>query len=437
MIPLSHMDRTKVSPKSSELGDWSTSDITVRLINEEGTSQLFYSHSSILKNKSKFFADKLSNPNSTNCIEYHCSDLYYEHHVIKFLRCLYLPKDTLLDSWDSVQSVIGILKVAFDLECEEIIKSCLEYLEAVPWEDNEEEEILKVVSRLGPVAMPVLARIQPVDLNATKSVFISAIRFATSISGPCLPFKDELRVSAQEQVEYMLGDDEDVPLITADDEVKSETKMGLSKICSSFENKLPSLLLESESAESLLMMQSLADLEWMCNILPKMDLMKDFVTNWANLSTNLLRIIEDKKLDSVMWGFKVKLIEVTAKVLEAVGYGSVIIPAQCRVHLLKTWLPYIRKMKPILDSIGNEETGFPYKMDEDLCQSIEGAIVSLILALPSNDQADILADWMNTEQARRYPDLSEAFEVWCYRTKSAKRRLVEGLGIVGKATVSL
>ena len=93
-------------------------------------------------------------------------------------------------------------------------------------------------------------------------------------------------------------------------------------------------------------------------------------------------------------------------------------------------------MKALLDSMADKETEFPYKLDEDLCQSIEGAMVSLILALPSSDQADILADWMSAEQLR-YPDLSEAFEVWCYRTKSAKRRLVEGLGNVGNTTLSL
>jgi hypothetical protein len=123
---------------------------------------------------------------------------------------------------------------------------------------------------------------------------------------------------------------------------------------------------------------------------------------------------------------KVKLIEVTCKVLEAVSYGSVIVPAPSRVQLLKTWFPYVRKMKPLLDSKAVEETSFAYKMGEDLCQAIEGAIVSLVLTLPSNDQADILADWIGSREVG-YPDLSEAFEVWSYRSKSAKRRLVEGL----------
>ncbi|KAH0975086.1 hypothetical protein GBA52_016985 [Prunus armeniaca] len=396
---------------------------------------------SVLINKSKYFANRLSHPgsnNSNNCIDIYCSEVNYDHHV-NLLRLLYLPTDSILDSFDSVKSAVGILQLAVVFQCEEIACCCIQYLEAVPWEDKEEELILKAVSKLGPIAMPILARIQPVDLAATKDVFVSAVRIATSIAGPCPPFGNELKTSAQEQVEFMLGEDEDAPLVTADEEVKSVLRLGLSQIYSSFEKELSSLLLEpdlvSERAEEKIL-HSLSDLEWMCNILGKMDLMKDFVSNWAESSSNLLGVVENNKLDSFMWGLKIKLIEITAKVLEAVGYGNVILPTPIRLTLLKTWLPYIRKMKPLLDSKGSEETGFPYKMSEDLCQSIEGAMVTLVLALPSNDQADILADWMGAEQVR-YPDLSEAFEVWCFRTKSAKRRLVEGLDGAGNATVSL
>ncbi|KAM0981911.1 hypothetical protein ACFX2A_015196 [Malus domestica] len=432
------MDKA-LQTKPCRFGDRKSSDVVICLKNREGTPKRFCSHSLVLINRSKYFANRLSHPSSSDCINIHCSEVNYDHHV-NLLKLLYLPADSILDSFDSVKSALGILQVAVAFQCEEIARCCIQYLEAVPWEDKEEELILKAVSKLGSIAMPILARIQPVDLAATKNVFVSAVRVATSISGPCPPFGNELKTSAQEQVEFMLGDDEDAPLVTADDEVKSVLRMGLLQIYSTFEKELSALLLEpdlvSDRAEEKIL-HSLSDLEWMCNILGKMDLMKDFVSNWAESSSNVLGVVEDKKLDSFMWGLKIKLIEVTAKVLEAVGYGNVILPTPIRASLLKTWLPYIRKMKPLLDSKGSEGTGFPYKMSEDLCQSIEGAMVTLVLALPSNDQADILADWMGAEQVR-YPDLSEAFEVWCFRTKSAKRRLVEGLdGAAGNATVSL
>ncbi|KAI3881324.1 hypothetical protein MKW92_031067 [Papaver armeniacum] len=43
-------------------------------------------------------------------------------------------------------------------------------------------------------------------------------------------------------------------------------------------------------------------------------------------------------------------------------------------------------------------------------------------SLPSGDQAEILTQWLGTHHIQ-YPDLAEAFEVWCYRSKVAKRRL--------------
>ncbi|KAL5726849.1 hypothetical protein ACHQM5_000099 [Ranunculus cassubicifolius] len=430
------MDKAGAS-KTYIFGDRSSSDIIVRLRNREGRPDLFYCHSSILSRKSKYFEDRISRFDLTKCIEVQCSEFNYDHYV-KLLKLLYVCSDLLVDSWDSIRTALGVLQAASFLHCEEITQSCIQYLEAVPWEDKE-EEILKAVSGLGSLAMPILARIQPVDLDATKNVLLSAIRVATSPSGSYPPFTDELKTSAQEQVEYMLAEDEDTPLVTADDEVKSGVKLGLSKSLLDFTKVLNTLLLDTDPSSQVAeneVLNSLLNLEWMCNILPKMDLLTDFVSGWVENSDYVLAVVQDKKFDSAIWGVKIKLIEVTEKVFEAVGYGNVILPAPSRVQLLKVWLPFIRKMKPLFDSKGIEELGFPYKMDHDLCQSIEGAIISLVLALPSNDQADILADWMQTEQLR-YPDLSEAFEVWCYRTKSAKRRLVVGFDSAANTTVSL
>ncbi|OWM72194.1 BTB/POZ domain-containing protein At3g05675 [Punica granatum] len=280
--------------------------------------------------------------------------------------------------------------------------------------------------------LPMIARNKPIDADGTKNVFVSAFCFATSVLTPCPPFGPELKISAQEQIEFMLGEDSDTLLITSEEEVKSAVRKGLSEIRSSFETTLSTLLIgmgqgpvikESEA----IILQRLNDLEWICNILPKMELMKDFVLMWVDISGYVLGVVEDEKLESQMWGLKLKLIELTGKVLDAVGYGTVILPAPSRVKLLKLWLPYIRKVKALLDLKSEAITGFAYKMDEDLCQSIEGTIVSFVLALPSNDQADILADWMKNEDCVSFPDLTEAFEIWCFRAKTAKRRLVEGL----------
>ncbi|ESQ38457.1 hypothetical protein EUTSA_v10029255mg [Eutrema salsugineum] len=153
-------------------------------------------------------------------------------------------------------------------------------------------------------------------------------------------------------------------------------------------------------------------MEWLCKVLPRMELMKDLVFKWADISSEILLIVENCKLDSRIMGVKVKLVEVTGKVLEVVGYGIVIVLSRSRACLLKMWLPFIRRLRTLVDAEGTQSG---YKMDEDLCEFIEGS------------RAEVFGEWMRGIglEGVKFPDLSEAFEVWCYRSKSAKRRLLE------------
>ncbi|EOA21290.1 hypothetical protein CARUB_v10001644mg [Capsella rubella] len=261
---------------------------------------------------------------------------------------------------------------------------------------------------------------------STKNVFSSALRFAMSIdtlkNSP--EIVHELKTSAQEQVEFMLSTDEEVRLLISKEEVKSVVRLGISNVISTLLDRLSSLLSFVPECPELGVLKTLYDIEWLCKVLPRMELMKDLVFKWADVSREMLMIAENCKLDSQILGVKLKLVEVTGKVLEAVGYGIVIVPSKSRTSLLKIWLPFIRRLKTLVDAEGSESE---YRMDEDLCELIEGSMVSLVLTLPSNDQAEVFGEWMRGIglEGVKFPDLSEAFEVWCYRSKSAKRRLLE------------
>lgn len=125
-----------------------------------------------------------------------------------------------------------------------------------------------------------------------------------------------------------------------------------------------------------------------------------------------------------------KLIEVTRKVLQVVGYENVTLSSLRQTHSLRLWLPYIRETKPHLD-LQMFYDKMPYKMYNDLYQSIEYVLISLVLAFPSSDQAKILGEWLKTKQERCL-DLSVAFGVWCYKYKVEKRIL--SLGLIGVNT---
>ncbi|KAL9425452.1 hypothetical protein AB3S75_032415 [Citrus x aurantiifolia] len=416
----------------SKIGDRSTSDVVVRLRTQDGRDDWLYCHSHILIEKCKYFADRLSDNwptcqiiDSRNCVEVYCQESDFDHHV-NVLRLLYVATDGLLnDMWHGVRNALGILQVAVDLGCPQIVTACVSYLEAVPWEEAEEEEIIRIIPNMGAEAEPILARLQPVNPSAILGIFLSAIRFATSSPSSSMA---DLKSSAQEQLEYMITEDDDAPILTADDEIKSEVKQCVKRLFSRFNNVLEALLSEHEESiseeEKMQLFQShLLDLSWACQILSKMEIMREFVSSWVDASDKIIKATEQSSRTTEIVEIKLKVIEVAAKVLEAIGYGTVILPTAKRLHLVKLWLPFARATRPLIDSATTDDEGtMTFKPDGELWQSLESTFVSMILALPSGDQAEILTEWLENQHIH-YPDLTEAFEVWCFRSKVAKRRL--------------
>ncbi|CAJ2632236.1 unnamed protein product [Trifolium pratense] len=427
------MDPTDKEEKAiCVIGDQSTSDVVVRLRTQEGRDDWLYCHSAILVKNCKYFADRLSENwptcqilGSRNCVDVNCQESDFDYHV-NLIRLLYIVVDGSVDDlWYGVRNALGILQVAVELGCPIIVTACVSYLEAMTWEESEEEEILKVVPRMGLQAEPILARVQPVNQLAIRNIFLSAVRFATS--SPPATIKD-LKSSAQEQLEYMLTEDDDAPLLIADDNIKFEVKECVKRLFSGFNNSLIHLFCGSteslsEAGNILLFKSYLTDLSWVCQILSKLEIMGDFVECWFDASENIVKALEQGSSTNEVVEVKLRAIEVTSKVLEAIAYGTVILPTAKRLQVLKVWLPFVRVTKPIIDSSMMDcENAVLLKMDGEMWQSLESSFVSIILALPSGDQAELLTQWLENEHIR-YPDLTEAFEVWCYRSKVARRRL--------------
>ncbi|KAL5060375.1 hypothetical protein RYX36_031979 [Vicia faba] len=415
------------------IDDRTTSDVVVRLRTQEGREEWMYCHSVILVKSCKYFADRLSENwptcqilGSRNCVDVNCQESDFDYYV-NVIRFLYIVDDDGLvdDLWHGVRNNLGILQVAVELDCPKIVAACVSYLEAMTWEESEEEEILKIVPRMGLQAEPILARLQPVDEIAVRNVFLSALRFVTS--SPPLAMND-LKSSAQEQLDYMLSEDDDVPLLIADDKIKLEVKECVKRLFSGFNNSLIHLFSgstesHSEAGNVSLFRSYLNDLSWVCQILSKLEIMRDFVECWFDASEKIVKVLEQESSATDIIEIKLRAVEITSKVLEAIAYGTVILPTAKRLQVLKQWLPFVRVTKPMIDSaMMNSENAVLPKMDGEMWQTLESSFVSVVLALPSGDQAVLLTEWLENEHMR-YPDLTEAFEVWCYRSKVARRRL--------------
>nr|XP_024358552.1 BTB/POZ domain-containing protein At3g05675-like [Physcomitrium patens] len=247
-----------------KLGERATSDVIVRLRTIHGRDDWIYARSEILCAKSRYFTLRLCDEwptydlvDSRYCVEIICDESDIEHHV-NLLRMLYSNlEEPVGDMWHSVGNALGTLKVATRLGCDAIATKCARYLEAVPWEEGEEEEILKalpaivsstrkLVAGLGAEAQPVLARLQPVDAASIRNVFLSAVHMATSsesksYSSTSSKLPRDLKAAAQEKVEYMLDEDDDAPLLIADEELKAALKAKFLDLFESFKFELSTL----------------------------------------------------------------------------------------------------------------------------------------------------------------------------------------------------
>jgi hypothetical protein len=131
------------------------------------------------------------------------------------LRLLYAAEPS---SRFGVRGALGILQAAVHLGCSQIAAACTGYLESAPWDEADEEEILRIVPCLGPQYECILARVRPIDPAPVTSIFLSAFLLATrsSATGPVL----ELKSAAQDQLEYMLTEDDDAPLLVLDNDTE-------------------------------------------------------------------------------------------------------------------------------------------------------------------------------------------------------------------------
>ena len=110
-------------------------------------------------------------------------------------------------------------------------------------------------------------------------MFLSAIHVAISVDkkwydSPASP--NEIKASTQEQVEYILVENNDAPLLVVDGNVKYEVKRHISELVVIFENKLASLLSDTEDVlqdHENHILKLLVDFLWLCHVFPMMDIL--------------------------------------------------------------------------------------------------------------------------------------------------------------------
>ncbi|KAJ4788098.1 BTB/POZ domain-containing protein [Rhynchospora pubera] len=402
-----------------------TSDLKVVLHGKEGIAVSISAHKEVIYENSSFFREKMGLDSRVTCIELSdCDDVEICVETIGLMYCKEV-KSRLVKQ--SVPRVLRILKVAESLGFKACIISCLDYLEAVPWVGDEEEE--SVLSSIKTLQINANCRTTTAD-NSNNNSYDNNVYRASPLLRRVV--SSDTTTPPTETLSYIM----DMVLKSTDERARREMKTLVLKLLK--ENNLwvngsVDICTETLYASCRVCLEALlvsfkqaTEPNFADNSLEK----KDAVYKKINLEAdNILWLVEilcDRNAadDFVMiWAEQDELAQlhavlsvtcrhvasrITARLFVGIGKGEILPSMQMKTALLNVWL------KPLMDD---------YNWLQHGCRNFERKVVEegigrTILTLPLEEQRNILLAWLGSflRAGDSCPNLQRAFEVWWRRT---------------------
>ncbi|XVF61947.1 hypothetical protein PTKIN_Ptkin08bG0176000 [Pterospermum kingtungense] len=391
-----------------EFGEPGTSDMKVILLGKQGFCVKLSVHKKVLLEHSSFFTDKLSEQESgLSCLEIdECEDVEIYVETVGLMYCKEMKQRLIKQS---VSRVLRILKVAELLGFNPCIQSCLEYLEAVPWVGEEEEEkVVSSVLRLqseGIGVTPVLKRISSDVANPPNDTISHIMELVLKSN------EERGRREMKSIVLKLLRENNNLPSYAGSADICNETVYTSCRSCLDSLLSLFKQAAEPEFADKPMdtkepVAKQIAleadNLSWLLEILVDRQAADEFAQMWA--SQHELATLHSKL--PIVSRYHVSCI--TARLFVGIGKGELLPVKDIRQLLLQTWL------QPLIND---------YSWLQHGCRSFDRKVVEegigrTILTLPLEDQQSILLSWLGSflKAGDNCPNLQRAFEVWWRRT---------------------
>eukprot|EP00249_Psilotum_nudum_P008464 c21283_g1_i1 orf=531-2486(+) len=393
----------------SQFNDSSSSDVKLVLTNRESTSVTVNLHRHILVSHSSFFSAKLSERWSKQASPPHlveisdCEDIELYVETLKLMYSRDLKRKLMKEA---VPKVLGILKVSAAIVFEAGVLSCLEYLEAMPWAEEDEEKVATVLSQLQLESIgagEVLKRVSTENPTGSEDMLVCLLHLVTRATD------EKARREMKKLVSRLLRENTSQIRETTD-----ISKENFYRSCHTCLDLLLLLFMQASSSDfvnranedrGLLVAQiahQVDNLHWLVDILIDRHIADEFVQMWAH--QNELAALHNQ-IPAI---FRHEVSRLTARLCIALGKGQVLATKEVRFMLLQNWL------QPLIDDFAWMQRacrGLDRKV-------IEEGISQTILTLPLKQQQTIMLSWLDRflNNGDNCPNLQRAFEIWWRRT---------------------
>ncbi|XP_019151602.1 PREDICTED: BTB/POZ domain-containing protein At1g63850-like [Ipomoea nil] len=389
----------------NQFNDSASSDVKLTLSSKDGLSVSMNVHRQILLAHSRVFAVKLSEKwakqqHQKNSAPYiveiaDCDDIEIYIETLRLMYCKDLRKKLMKED---VPRVLGILKVSAAIGFDAGVLSCLEYLEAAPWAEDEEEKVASMLSELrldGVGAGEVLKRVSLDTMGGTQDgsgneeVLLKLLHVV-------LEGKDEkARREMKSLVSKMLHEN------SSQSDLRKESLYSACDACLQLLRHHFFRAAKGDLKEASQISRQADNLNWILDILIDRQIAEDFLKTWASQS----ELSEAHcKVPAI---HRHEVSRVTARLFVGIGKGQLLASRDTRCLLLQTWLvPFY------------EDFGWMRRASKGLDRHlIEDGLSSTILTLPMAWQQEILMAWFNRflNSGDDCPNIQRGFQIWWKR----------------------
>lgn len=387
---------------NGSVNNFGCGDVKLTVAARDGFRISMEVHRRVLSSRSRFFSEKLRG-NGTQMVSVEileCDDVeaYVEAVVLMYSDDL---KKKLMG--EEVSKVLELLKVCSAILFDDGIAACLEYLEAIPWSEDEEGKVVSLLNelQLHDSAPDVLQRVvaEPSTSSRTDDIFLKLL-------GGVLQAKDDkARREMKTLISRLLREDSsgDYKLAISRDRLYHLCHLCLSSLilclseatCVDYTKEDRGVLMRDIAREA-------DNLQWVVEVLIDRRAGEEFVQLWADQKE--LAVLHSK----IPTLHRHEISGITALLCIAIGRGHILVPKETRYSLLSTWLEALYEdfawMKRVSRSV-----------DKKL---VEEGLTQTILTLPLPQQQTILLNWFDRflNKGDDCPNIQRAFEVWWRRS---------------------
>jgi len=317
------------------------------------------------------------------------------------------------DAINSVSTALHVLPVALELLFEDCVRSCVRFLEAVPWTEEEERRVVSLIPFLSEEeSKELLSRVSPVKDELSEEMLHGLILTALHTANHNYPNM----AFAKAFVAKLLRDFSSKESARRVLDRAFEASLKIVKECLE-EYSSPDFRgdhNETEAIQRLNLHKAVTDgrhVLWLVERMIELRVADTAVKEWSEQSeftADLQRAFRDDVWRNIAPALPAVLIRSTCKLANAVVAGNVLAPREVRMNLVKDWLPVLIVCK---DNISNMPT------QKLLYLELEETFLKIISTLPMSDAQELLQQCLSfsTRNVEDCPHLVNAFATWFRR----------------------